>query len=290
MAIVIVSSFEDPAGTNITSQLQKLSSWHTIDSFNNQPVYASDEFSQVLLTFIDDRTIFHEHLDKELQSALRISIDTLVIASRHTSKKGIPTLTVHPIGNYGNADFGGRSHTLVPAAPVIMTSLLRNIKTNTRNSNLDHQVCFEVTHHGPLVSVPTVYIEIGSTEVEWKRFKPAEVIAQSILDFFIAQKNGRNLQNHNHVLIGIGGGHYAPRFSDVAFQKKVVFGHMIPSYQVNAGNILEDILEKTVQSTPRVSGVYFHKKALRKSWIHTVSSWFTDKGIAIVSSKDLPDL
>jgi D-aminoacyl-tRNA deacylase len=74
------------------------------------------------------------------------------------------------------------------------------------------------------------------------------------------------------VAIGIGGGHYAPRFTDLALKKKASFGHMIPNYQID--EIGEEMLEKVIGATPRISEVYFHGDKGYK-----FKEWFERKGL-----------
>ncbi|MBP1662748.1 MAG: hypothetical protein H6P94_997 [Thermoplasmatales archaeon] len=92
------------------------------------------------------------------------------------------------------------------------------------------------------------------------------------------------------VLIGIGGGHYAPRFTEIALQKNVAFGHMIPTYKIDEGAITDEILEQAMQKTPGFNGVYLHKKDLKKSQVTYFRNWFQTRGITVISSKDLKDL
>ena len=65
---------------------------------------------------------------------------------------------------------------------------------------------------------------------------------------------------------------------------------MIPTYQIEGGNIDVEILEKTIQATPNITGIYLHKKELKKSQVTQYRNWFENKGISIISSKELPDL
>ena len=202
----------------------------------------------------------------------------------------MPTLTVHPIGNYGKADFGGKPGEIVHASPYIMTNILRSIHHYTKKFSLTHKVCFEVTHHGPFLQVPTMYAEVGSTEDEWVKVKPAEIIAQSILDELTSYFSDEKDLDIIPVLIGIGGGHYAPRFTDVILEKKVSFGHMIPKYHLESGNSVDTMFEKALKFTPDAEGVYIHRKSLKKSQVSEYKKWFHDNGISVVSSKELSDL
>ncbi len=239
---------------------------------------------------IKDRLIRHEKIDQEIQQILKIKPRQIIFISRHRSKTGEPTLTTHPIGNYGEAEFGGITRTLTPSAPRLMTQLLRLIKKNAEIEKTYHKVCFEVTHHGPYLSIPTLFTEVGSIQEEWEKQEPAEIIAKSLIELFDNYQCEQDLPKEIPVIIGIGGGHYAPRFTDIALSKNVAFGHMIPSYHIDAGNINLEILKKTLEATPNVEGVYLNKKALKKSKVTEYKSWFQEFNLPVISSKELMDL
>jgi len=171
-----------------------------------------------------------------------------------------------------------------------MTQLLRILNKNAKKEKLYHKVCFEVTHHGPYLNIPTMYIEVGSTEEEWKKQKPAEIVAKSTLELLGQYRCEEDMTDEVPVLLGVGGGHYAPRFTDVVLEKNVAFGHMIPRYHIDAGNIDDEMFEKSLQATPNAKAVYFHRKSLKKSQIREYKEWFENRGIPAISSKDLPDL
>lgn len=290
MTVLIISSSEDPASTNIKNSLLEQTTWEEHGTFYNTPVFRHLSMKNLVIVTIPDKKIRHENIDIELQEHLHIDPKIAIFLSRHRSKMGEPTLTVHPIGNFGDAEFGGQPKTLVPAAPRMMTHLLRLIKKNLQPTDLEFQVCYEVTHHGPFLKIPTLFVEVGSTEIQWQQKEPASIIAISLLELLTKQHYEEEFPKDIPVLLGIGGGHYAPRFTDIAFQKKVAFGHMIPSYHIDSGVIDWTMIEQTIQATPNMHGVYLHKKALKKSQVTQYRTWFETKGISIISSKELPDL
>ncbi|MCK5260671.1 MAG: hypothetical protein KAJ44_00645, partial [Thermoplasmatales archaeon] len=156
MTVVIVSSTEDPASTSIKKNLLEQSSWNEVESFDNLPVYRHSTMKDIVIITIRDRKIRYENLDKEIDNKLGIKPKQAIFISRHRSEMGRPTLTVHPIGNYGEAQFGGKPKTLVKSVPRLMTHLLRLIKKNLQSTDLTYQVCYEVTHHGPYLETPTL--------------------------------------------------------------------------------------------------------------------------------------
>jgi D-aminoacyl-tRNA deacylase len=290
MTVLIISSTEDPASTNIKNSLLEQTTWDEHGTFYNSPVFRHASMNNLVIVTIPDKKIRHENIDTEIYEQLHIEPKIAIFLSRHRSKMGEPTLTVHPIGNYSDAKFGGKPKTLIPAAPRMMTHLLRLIKKNLQPTDLKYQVCYEVTHHGPFLKIPTLFVEVGSTEIQWQQKEPASIIASSLLELLAKYHYEEEYPNDIPVLLGIGGGHYAPRFTEVALAKKMAFGHMIPTYQIDGGNIDDEILEKTIQATPNINGVYLHKKELKKSQVTHYRNWFENKGISIISSKNLPDL
>jgi D-aminoacyl-tRNA deacylase len=290
ITVLIVSSSRDPASYNIKKELLRQSEWEEIDTFFENPVYSHSNMKDVNIVTINDRKITHENLEKEVDEQLKIKAKQIIYISRHNSKTGDPTLTTHPIGNYGKAEFGGKSRTLVKSSPKLMTHLIRILKKNAEQAKLYHNVCFEVTHHGPFLSVPTLFVEVGSNAEEWVKQEPASAVAKSVLDLLNQYHYEEDLPGDIPVLVGIGGGHYAPRFTDIILEKKAAFGHMIPAYHVKAGNIDGEILEKSLEATPNVKGVYLHRKSLKKSQVTEYRKWFENRGIPSISSKELEDL
>jgi D-aminoacyl-tRNA deacylase len=290
ITVLIVSSNEDCASTNIKKELLEQSKWDEIDIFNENAVYRNSSMKDVVIITINDKKILHENLEKEVEENLGLKPRQAIFLSRHRSKTGEPTLTTHPIGNYGVAEFGGISKTLSKSSPKLMTHLLRIMKKNAEQVKLYHKVCFEVTHHGPYMNIPTLFVEIGSNEEEWEKIEPANIIAKSVLELLKTYHYEEDFKEDIPVLIGIGGGHYAPRFTDIVFEKKVAFGHMIPSYHIDAGNIDGEMFEKALEATPYVKGVYIHRKSLKKSLVTEYKNWFQNHKIPVVSSKELLDL
>lgn len=290
MTVLIVSSAEDPASTHIKHSLLEQTTWEEHGIFNETSVYRHTSQKNLVMVTIPDKKIRHENIDQEVHDQLHLTPDLAIFLSRHRSKTGEPTLTVHPIGNFSDAQFGGQPKTLVPAAPRMMTQILRLIKKNLQETDLGYKVCYEVTHHGPFLKIPTLFVEVGSTELQWQQKEPARIIATSLLEMLPIVQYEKDFPKDIPVLLGIGGGHYAPRFTEIAFQKKVAFGHMIPTYKIDEGTIDDEILEKTMQATPDFTGVYLHKKDLKKSQVTHFRNWFENRNIPVLSSLELKDV
>lgn len=270
--ILIVSSNEDTASINIRNNLLKLANWQIISGFDNNPIYSYEE---LILITINKMHLFYDNIDKEVEKLGKI--ENVIFISRHRSESGMRTLTIHPIGNFSKAEFGGKSFELVKSSPNLMTNALRILKNEAR----ENYVSFEVTHHGPFLQSPTFYIEIGSDENCWKDENFGGIIAKTIL------KTVKEKQE-NKVAIGVGGGHYAPRFTELALSKKISFGHMISNYALEVIN--NELLEKAIKCTENCEYVYFHKKAMKNSKVKELEKFFAERGIKSISSEDLENI
>jgi D-aminoacyl-tRNA deacylase len=269
--MLIVTSKIDKASMNILGHLLKIGRWRKSGEFEGNPAM---EYGNRKLITINDEFLFRNDLDVEIRESLEIDFDIMVFASRHKSESGLRSLTVHPLGNFGNADFGGHPGTLVPTSPVMMTMALRLLRN--RSAGLDFSVSFEVTHHGPHVNTPAFNIEIGSEEKAWVEEGPADAIASVIMSID---------QETLPVAIGIGGGHYAPRITDVAIEKNVAFGHMIPNYALE--NLDQAMLRQVMAQTPDATYAYLHRKAMSKPDVREISQLCEKNGLTVVRTRDL---
>lgn len=277
---LVVASKEDKASMNMRRHLVTFGEWKEDGVYDSHPVLRSRD--RAVLVTIAEAHLYHDDIDKRVSKAVGVKPQTVIFLSRHKSESGLRTLTVHAIGCFGTADYGGRDRTLVPSAPGPMTRALRLMHERASAAGLDHKVSFECTHHGPFLETPTFFIEIGSSEDAWTEEAPARLLAGVVYDVV------RSGQDANPVVIGVGGGHYAPRFTDVALGRKVSFGHMVPSYAL--GHASDEVLARAVELTPGASGVYLHRKALKGGQHPRLKDLFTGLGLEPVREKDLEAL
>jgi D-aminoacyl-tRNA deacylase len=271
---LIVTSSEDPASMNIRKRLLEMRDWSDVGSFDSHPVLA---FGAFIMVQVDRIHLDEDHIDGRVASELGKGISSTVFASRHSSESRIPTLTVHPVGNYSKADFGGLDGRLSPSSPRLMTEALRVLARKAYD--LEFKISFETTHHGPLTDGPAFYIEIGSCEEFWTREDAAEAIAKTILE---------TDENDHPVAICAGGGHYAPRFTELALSRKVAIGHMAANYALDS---LDDaMIEQMVAKSDDAKRVYFHRKGMPKPKYRALQERFSSLGIDEVRSDDFEPL
>ena len=169
------------------------------------------------------------HLDLEATAAPFLSgegaVDLLAFASRHSGETG-PLLTAHHTGNFGAADHGGVDGGLARACPAAHSRVLAAFEAHAPE---EYEVGMECTHHGPSsVGLPSMFVELGSGPEQWEDADAARATAQAILDLRDAPADG---ERH---LLGLGGGHYAPRFTRVARDTDWHVGHVAADWCLDA--------------------------------------------------------
>lgn len=268
--IFVVISEKDEAGVNIKENLLKMSSWRQKGEFYF--------YTDIILITIPDYHLHHDNIDLEFAEKTGEMSEAVIFASKHRSESGLKTLTVHPIGNFATAELGGRDRELVPPAPHLMTSALRVLSEEAKNLNYMYKISFEATHHGPYLTKPSFFIEIGSDENAWNDKKAGESIARTILR--ITEKR----PYENPVAVGIGGGHYAPRFTELALARQIDFAHIVPNYHINA--LGDEMIDKIV-ACANPNFVYFHRKAMKNEDYRRLEKSFKLRGIKSVREKEL---
>ncbi|ADG13704.1 Protein of unknown function DUF516 [Methanocaldococcus infernus ME] len=168
--------------------------------------------------------------------------DFYIFLSKHRSLANKPSLTVHVPGNLTENCERGNPKEICPCSPELNTILLNKIKE--KSLGLSYEVCFEVVHHTPTdLKGKAVFVEIGSSEKEWRDEKAGEVMAKAVKEAIEIIKN-KNYEEKERV-IGFGGGHYAPKFTKLALEGKYYFGYLVPKYAQVDEDVLNQMVEKS---------------------------------------------
>ena len=241
--ILFIASTKDVAGMNIAKQLidnftfEKLS-----ETFHNNPVYTKTlQNKETKLLFVNTEIVDTQFLGDLFTPEL------IVFLSRHSSAKGIPTLSVHTPGNLSDANFGGEPRKVSVSPAVAMKNSLMVMAKLATERNVEYEVSYECTHHGPSLDVPTMFVELGSSPKQWKDVKAAEVVAEAA----VAAVSDCSCSS---VALGIGGPHYNKKFTKLAITNHAAFGHMIPKYalaEVDA-EIIRQCAERTLEPVDSV--------------------------------------
>ncbi len=224
MSKTVIFSNKDKAGTNIAGLLR-------------------DEYGLKALEY--DKEILH------LDGISNLPDSSLcIVASRHKSKSGTPTLTAHSPGNYGAAQAGGRDRELGYAPALLLRKAAMLLQ---KNRIPGYESCLEATHHGPTgFPFPMIFVEVGSSEKEWNDLSACAVAAGIIAEL------AASTPEVVPAAVGFGGGHYCRKFSSVV---DYAVGHICPKYSLSCLDpvMVVQMIEKTV---PRPEYALVEKKGL----------------------------
>lgn len=232
MNFAVIVSTKDLAGVTIKEALMRIFDFQeTGDQFDGHPVY---RFQNIKLFTTKTDSILCENIDKKIEA------DIYVFATKHRSQSGIPSLSVHGIGNWGIADkeYGGKNKTLCISPGNYLKEALNFLEKNNMSG---FEVVQECTHHGPYIEKPVMFIEIGSTEKQWDNKDAAETIARAIGHINMMEpmlcKNA----------IGIGGLHTTPNFKKIMVKTDIALSHVCPKY--NLENLNEDLIIQAMKKS-----------------------------------------
>jgi D-aminoacyl-tRNA deacylase len=216
---LIVASKIDKAGINISTQLSQ---------FGNFNFY-----------LVEDEMIYTENINLEKIN----QYDFIIFASKHQSEKGNKTISIHAPGNWNKAELGGIPERVCKTSALFQKQLFEKLKKNMEKFPIKgYDLTLECTHHGPLISKPCLFVEIGATETEWKDRKAGFVVAKSIAEIIKDFKENP----YNEVAIGIGGPHYCPNFNKLQLNSNIALSHVIPQYALP---LTEKMVQEAVAGT-----------------------------------------
>ncbi|MDK6028363.1 D-aminoacyl-tRNA deacylase [Ignisphaera sp. 4213-co] len=262
MKIAIVYTFRDVAAVGIVNKL----------IYNNVSCielsardFQVEKYEKCILEGVEyallgfnEEVLYLKHLD------MLKDFDMIIVPSRHESESKIPCLTVHVTGNpWRRNDFGGDPMSLSLSNPVVMWLILQDlyIARKSYDKISKFYVSYEATHHGPTVKkVPILFVEIGSSENEWRDPIAQETISNAIRSS-IKKYYSLGSSKPCKIAIGFGGSHYAPLFTKRALEKNECYGHMIPNYVIRELGIndLKFIAKMAIENTPQAEIVVIEK-------------------------------
>ncbi|MEM4718202.1 MAG: D-aminoacyl-tRNA deacylase [Desulfurococcaceae archaeon] len=272
--IGIVYSSKDPAGAGIAAFLLRELELRNSTICRNAIRCFTD--SKIILAEYEEDVIYFDFLDDRLPSG----VDFYLVLSRHSSEAGIRSYTVHATGNFSREVFaGGRPRELGIAHPPVMWFLLRSLY-NLRNeytSRENYEVSYEATHHGPTnLSKPIIFIEIGSTHYEWIDSVNHEIIGTAVIELI---NHYPNLPKCNPT-IGIGGGHYPRKHSDLAISEDICYGHIASKH------VLDYLDDQMLHSMRRrcisdIKSIVIEKKGTRREHRILIDRFSTENNLSI---------
>ena len=200
---LILASAKDPAAMNVVSSLLELYDFELVDREH------FELGKGISLEIISEEAVEINFLPS--------FADEVIVASRHASAAGKPSLTVHVPGDLEKG-------ALALASPATVKSALAALKIERDQLDLPFEISLEATHHGPTgLAVPVTFVEIGSGPEQWADRRAGEAAAHAIMKAVSPEVKCLNA-------VGLGGPHYAPRHTEITLETDVGVGHILPKY------------------------------------------------------------
>ena len=249
--ITLVSSKCDPAGRNMVNYLRNAKGFSFWDPKTNS--FESKFIKKIKLHISNFDLLNLEELDKIFPESR-----LYVFLSKHSSKSRIPALTCHFPGNFSENAYGGNYAELAVACPFLQKQYIREV-TKIRSLIPEYQITIEATHHGPTsLNKPVIFIEIGSTALEWKDEKAATIVCDCLL-----RAMDKGLGPCAKVGIGLGGTHYPVKLNKLLVESE--YGLAAVAAKHNLRSIDEYMLRQMViKSAERVKYAIVDLKGLGK--------------------------
>ena len=281
---LIIINRSDIASLNQGDALKSMRDWKLLDPVEGHPTYGCEN---IRMWYLPEKVLWEDFLDRRWYESTGETVREAIFPSRHSAASGQASLTLHPIGiphltageqgPYGG--IGGKA----PPPNTRLASWWRMLnKRWTSHAELNEfDLSLEVTHHGPYLDAPSLFIEVGSTEATWGHVGAAEFLAKLTHDALFEDGYGVVWDEEQHsgslVLITLGGGHYAPRANVLAGYNGVWLGHMLATYAlpfekndgVPGGTWAQSIdaaVDSTMQSFPGAQLVVYMEKKAFKGW------------------------
>jgi len=247
----IVVSRADGASTHVGGRLRSLADWRERrdptrpDADGGGTYYTRDG--------VELREFDGLHLDLEDPAVAFSDPDLLAFVSRHAGETG-PLLTAHFTGNVGPAEYGGADGELARAASGAHDHVLAALREHAPEG---YDVGMECTHHGPSsVGAPSLFVEVGSAEPQWRDPGAAGAVARAVLDLPGASPDA------DRTVVGVGGGHYAPRFTRIARETDWAVGHVAADWGLDAldrsdidrSDVIEQLFERSAATRAVIDG------------------------------------
>jgi D-aminoacyl-tRNA deacylase len=247
-----VASEQDLASMNMVNYLRKNRGFSLSDS----NVLQSNTYKNVKLYVSNKNLLDLENLDEIDFWNNKFSV--YVFLSKHRSERGIPALTCHGTGNYGDNPYGGNPKQLAISYPYLQKRYLKEI-TTVKSTVPGYNIVIEATHHGPTsLKKPVLFVEIGSEYSQWVDRRASSVVCDCLLNI---SKN--SLGQCKKVAIGLGGTHYPLKFNKLLLESEfglafIAAKHNLPSIDEN---MINQMIDKSIE---RITHMIIDWKGLGK--------------------------
>lgn len=229
----------------ISKHENSIASWNIYEALQRQA--QKQNLPPSIKFHISDEEIIH--IDVSTQEK---ETDYFIFASTHRSEQHNKTLTVHPIGNWGKAELGGKERTLCGSSAHLLKVFFQELRSQAEKAGIPYQCSLEATHHGPYTQKPAMFIEIGSSEEEWNDAQAADVVARTILEGIkrfgeveAGQRAGETKEWK--AALALGGGHYCQAFNKHVLEGEYAISHICSKYALP--HLDEEMLRQAINTT-----------------------------------------
>lgn len=234
--LILVASTQDLASMTMTDYLLEHQSFR---SDENKVFYSSSSHPNVRIYISNKSTLYMEFLDEIFPDA-----KAFVFLSQHRSQSRTKALTCHFPGNFGLNQFGGNFRELSIAYPSLQKYYMKRLIAQ-REMVADYQIVIESSHHGPTsLTKPPMFIEIGSTEIEWTDENACSIICEAILEVAAC-----DTIRCDKAAICLGGTHYPTKFSKLLIDSEYGIAAVAAKHDLNLidKEMLDQMILKSVE-------------------------------------------
>ena len=126
-----------------------------------------------------------------------------------------------------------------------------------RESFLDFEITIEATHHGPThLKKPSIFVEIGTTDLQWNDEKLCSSVAQLVLETL------EKPSDSHPFAICFGGTHYSEKFTKELLFGKYALGTVMPKHALEFLN--PDLFEHIITQNNGAEAALLDWKSLGK--------------------------
>ncbi len=241
MNIAVIATTPDVASMNIRKALlSELPLKEIGEQFDGHPVLTCTIGERDIRLYTSEKRSIHaEHIDRELSESGFIP-GIIIFITKHQGGAGIKSLSCHAPGNWDKAEMGGTPKILCPA-PASMLKVAA-IALKEESEKMEWRFSLEVTHHGPELETPVMFMEIGSTPEEWPIPEAGIAVARAVRTVL------ETPHEEKQAVLLLGGGHYSHYGEKVQLHSGYACGHACPKFMLPYldRDMLMQALDKTI--------------------------------------------
>jgi D-aminoacyl-tRNA deacylase len=243
---VLVTSYHDLAGKTMSHYLTRSAGFESPSAAD----YYGESYQSAHHRNIQLYVFYGNLLTLENISKLYSQADVFIFLSKHKSHSSTPTLTCHFTGNFSTDNsHGGYPRQIAIAYPSLLKGYLKAI-TAASQKVPGYEVIIEATHHGPTsINKPVLFIELGSSEKQWRDENAAAVICETLLRVL-----DKGFDRCEKVGIALGGTHYPQKFNKLLLESNIGLAAVASKHNLEAidQEMLDQMTEKSIERVTHV--------------------------------------